>query len=941
MKLFARLRLWLKWVVKPQQLECEMETEVRFHIESYAAELVRKGVPEQEAMRRACIEFGGIESHKDAMRASLGLRLWGELCSDLRYGVRMLRRSPGFVAIAILTLALGIGANTAIFSLIDAVMLKMLPVKKPEQLVLLSWTAPGWPRMPYMIHSLSGNTERDKNGRSTSTSFSYAIFDDIRARNQVFSGVLAFSDSDRLNVGLGGQAGLAEGQLVSGDFFSTLGVPAVVGRTILPTDDTVGASPTATISYSYWVRRFGRDPRAVGKRITVNGVPFTLVGVAAPEFFGVQPGASIDVWIPLRTQPQVDPGWTAYATPGEVSRFTARDDWWVVIMGRLKPGISERQARAALDVFVRQNLARVESPPATWRSPDMALEPPQVELANASKGLNSLRQEFSKPLSVLMVVVGLVLLISCANVANLLLARATSRQREIAVRLSLGAGRSRLIRQLLTESVLLAVAGGALGVILAYWASGILLAFMSSGRDPVILHVSPNLGVLGFTAAVSVLTGILFGLAPALRGTRLDLTPALKEGGAKIVGSGGASRGLRLELGKALLVAQVAMSLLLLIGAGLFVRTLANLEGENIGFDRHNLLLFGIDATQTGSKGERLATLYEELRKRIEAVPGVRSASLSRHTFIDGGVTIDGVSIQGYAPKPGESDNGSVTVHVNAVGPEFFETFGIPLMLGRTIGDGDTAAAPNVAAVNGAFASKYLGGASPIGRRCGFGDEKTSSDIVIVGLVGDARYGHLRDEAPATVYVPYAQNLKELGEMTFEVRTAGDPTHWIGAMRQAVQGLDRNLPLFDVKTQTEQIEQATFQERLFARLTGLFSTLALLLACVGLYGVTSYAVARKTSELGIRLALGAGRGDVLWMVLRDSLLPVITGAVIGVPIALAATRYISSELYGIRATDPATMMVATLMLAAAAGIAGFLPARRAAKVDPMAALRCE
>jgi macrolide transport system ATP-binding/permease protein len=519
---------------------------------------------------------------------------------DLRYAIRQLRQNPGFAAIAILTLALGIGANTAIFSLIDAVMLQMLPVEKPQQLVLLSWVAPGW---PYMIHSLTGNSDQDKSGRSTSTSFSYPIFDDIRSHSRAFSSVLAFADGGRLNVGVDGEAGLAQGQLVSGDFFSTLGVPAVFGRIITPTDDTVGASPAAMVSYSYWVSRFGHDPLAVGKAITVNGVPFTLVGVAAPEFFGIRPGASIDVWIPLRTQPQVDPGWTAYANPGEVSRFTARDDWWVVIMGRLKPGVSKRQARAELDVVVRQNAASVEPPPtAANRTPDMSLELPQIELATASKGLNPLRQYFSKPLSILMAVVCLVLLIACANVANLLLARATSRQKEIAMRLALGAGRRRLIRQLLTESVLLAVAGGALGVIFAYWATGALLAYMSSGRDPVILHMSPNPGVLGFSAAVSVLTGILFGLAPALRGTRLDLTSALKESGARLVRrrSGGPSRGLRLDLGKALLVAQVAMSLSLLIGAGLFVRTLANLEGENIGFDRHNLLLFGIDPTQAG-----------------------------------------------------------------------------------------------------------------------------------------------------------------------------------------------------------------------------------------------------------------------------------------------------------------------------------------------------
>lgn len=717
------------------------------------------------------------------------------LLQDVRYGLRMLAKSPGFTAVVVLSLALGIGANTAIFSLIDAVMLKLLPVEKPEQLVLLSWTSRSQPgTVPWFLHSLSGNSDQDATGRFTSTAFSYPIFEDIRGRTQAFSSVLALADADRLNVGAGGQAGLAQGQFVSGDFFTTLGVPAAIGRTITAADDTVGASPVATISYSYWVRRFGRDPQAVGRAITVNGVAFTLVGVTAPEFFGVQAGASIDIWIPLRTQPQIDPGWATYATPGEVSRFTARDDWWVLIMGRLKPGASEQQARAALDVVVRQNVASIEQPPPAKRSPDMAVEPPNVELTPAGTGLDALRREFSRPLFVLMAVVALVLLIACANVANLLLSRATSRHKEIAVRLALGAGRARLIRQLLTESVLLATAGGVLGIALAYLASDLLLTFMSGGRNPVILHISPDLRALGFTAGVSVLTGILFGLAPALRGTRLDLTPALKESGARIVGSGRQSAGPRQHLGKALVVAQVAMSLLLLIGAGLFVRTLTNLQSENIGFDRRNLLLFGVDPTQAGYKRERLAAFYQELQRRIEAVPGVRSASLSRHTFINGGVTIDGVSIQGYTPTPGEpNNNGSLSLYVNAVGPEFFETFGIPLVLGRTIGDRDTAAAPKVAVVNRTFARKYLGRTSPIGRRFGFGDQKSSSDIAVVGVVGDVRYGKLRDEAPPTVYFPYAQNIQELAEMTFEVRTAGDPKNWVGAVRQAVQGLDSHL----------------------------------------------------------------------------------------------------------------------------------------------------
>src|SRR5215469_4851294 len=718
------------------------------------------------------------------------------LAQDLRYALRQLRKNPGFTAVALLTLALGIGANTAIFSLIDTVMLKMLPVQQPDQLVLLNWVSQSQPgTVPWFTHSLSGNSGQDSTGRFTSTAFTYPIFDGIHDRNEEFSSVMAFADTDgRLNVGLAGQAGLADGQLVSGDFFSTLGVEAMIGRAIARTDDQAGASPVAVISHGFWVSRFGGDPLVVGKAIRVNGAPFTVVGVAPPEFFGVEPGTPVDIWLPLHAQPQIDPGWTKYAIPGEGSKFTAPDDWWVLIMGRLKPGINEQRVRAALDVVVRQNVASIEDRPSAKGSSDMTLQPPRVQLTPAGKGLESLREQFSKPLAVLMVAVGLVLLIACANVANLLLSRATSRRREIALRLALGAGRLRLIKQMITESVLLALGGGALGVGLAYWASAILLAFMSGGRNPIVLHVTPNLRVLAFTAAISVLIGVLFGLAPALQGTRLVLTPGLKEGWGSTLGVGSHSQRFGMQLGKVLVISQVAISLLLLIGAGLFVRTLSNLENEKLGFDHRNLVLFGINPTTNGYTGEKLLAFYQELQRRIEAIPGVRSASLSRHTLVSGGVTIDGVAIQGYTPEGGGSNNnGSVTVHVNDVGPEFFETFGIPVEMGRAIGDQDTAAAPKVGVVSRAFARQYLGSTNPIGRRFGFGDQRSSSDIAIVGVVGDVRYGELRNSMPPTVYVPYAQHAKELDAVNFEGQSAGAPEDWGVPARQELHDLDGKL----------------------------------------------------------------------------------------------------------------------------------------------------
>jgi len=866
------------------------------------------------------------------------------LAQDLRYALRQLRKNPGFTAVALLTLALGIGANTAIFSLIDAVMLKMLPVRQPDQLVLLNWVSQSQPgTVPWFTHSLSGNSGQDSTGRFTSTAFTYPIFEGIHDRNEEFSSVMAFADTDgRLNVGLAGQAGLADGQLVSGDFFSTLGVEAMIGRAIARTDDQTGASPVAVISHGFWVSRFGGDPLVVGKAIRVNGAPFTVVGVAPPEFFGVEPGSPVDIWLPLHAQPQVDPGWTKYAIPGEVSRFTSPADWWVVIMGRLKPGVNEQRARAALDVVVRQNVASIEDRPSAKGSSDMTLQPPRVQLTPAGKGLESLREQFSKPLAVLMVVVGLVLLIACANVANLLLSRATSRWREIALRLALGAGRLRLIKQMITESVLLALGGGALGVGLAYWASAIMLAFMSGGRNPIVLHVTPNLRVLAFTAAISVLIGVLFGLAPALQGTRLVLIPGLKDGWGSTLGVGSHSRRFGMQLGKVLVISQVAISLLLLIGAGLFVRTLTNLENENLGFDHRNLVLFGINPTTSGYTGEKLLAFYQELQRRIEAIPGVTSASLSRHTLVSGGVTIDGVAIQGYTPENGGSNNNdSVTVHVNDVGPEFFESFGIPVEMGRAIGDQDTAAAPKVGVVSRAFARQYLGSTNPIGQRFGFGDQRSSSDIAIVGVVGDVRYGELRNSMPPTVYVPYTQHAKELDAMNFEVRTAGDPKNWVGPVREAVHELDGNLPLFDVKTQVEQIEQATFQERLFARLASFFGLLALALACVGLYGIMSYGVSRRTNEIGVRMALGARRFDVLDLVVRQGLQLTILGVIFGVASAWALTRFLTSFLYGVRPADSVTFGLASLAVIVVSILSSYIPARRATKVDPMVALRYE
>jgi predicted permease len=849
------------------------------------------------------------------MRAMSGFGFLDGLRQDLRYGFRLLGKSPGFTAVVVLSLALGIGANTAIFSLIDAVMLRMLPVKSPEQLVLLSWASPKWEAT---YHNYSGwGGCGGKPGMKSGCSFSYPVFEDIQAHNGVFSEVLADGGMDEVNLVLNGRAGLTETEPVSGGYFATLGVQPILGRAITPEDDRPGAVPVAVIGEGLWERRFGREASALGRAVSINGATFTIVGVAPARFAGLQPGFRKDLWIPLAMLPNVRPSMKA-------SMFHQRDAWWVIVVGRLKPGVGEVQARAALDVIFRQGLTAAPKPQQL----------PHIELSSASKGLEVLRQFYAKPLLILMAVVGLVLLIACANVANLLLARATARQKEIAVRLSLGAGRRRITRQLLAESLLLSLAGGAMGLILGYWLSDLLLALVAAGQMRISLEVHPDARVLVFTIAVSVLTGILFGIAPALRGTRVDLSPALKANAGSLFGSAG--RRSRLGLGKGLVAAQVAMSLLLLVGAGLFLRTLVNLGNVNLGFNPRNILLFGLNLTHSAGKDHPTATFYRDLLARLQALPGVVSTSLSQATLVSGSLMRSDYSFEGYTPAPHED----MSADVLPVGPRFFETMGIPLRLGRSIELQDTERDAKVAVVNEALVHRYYRGQNPVGRHLG-GDREEKQETEIVGLVGDAKYDDIREQAPPTIYTPYQLGKQNPKMVYFEVRTAGDPNALIPTVRRVVEQMESDLPLLDVKTQTSQIDEMLVQERMFAKLTSAFGLLALVLACVGIYGIMAYAVVRRTSEIGIRMALGAERRSILTMVMRETLLLVVMGVAIGIPVALAATRLISSMLYGLKPSDPVTLAAATGVMLAVAACAGYLPARRASRVDPMVALRDE
>jgi len=830
---------------------------------------------------------------------------------DLRFGARMLLKHKGFTLVAALSLALGIGANTAIFSLIDAVLMKMLPVQHPEQLVFLEKSG-----------DLSSGKRR--------SDLPYDFFERLQRQSETLAGVCTFSNRLPLNVLVGDQGEVAQTQQVSGSFFAVLGVNAIMGRTFTDDDDKVpGGHPVAVISYNYWQRRFARDPAVVGKAISVTGYPFTIIGVTPPEFFGVTVDDAPDLWVPMMMRAQILPGESIEDYFNNPLSF---------VLGRLKPEVTERQASASLTNLLQRSLL-VEAGSQLSPEDQQSLRQAKISLTPASKGLSSLRAQFSEPLRVLMAIVALVLLIACANVANLLLARATARKKEIAIRLALGASRLRLIRQLLTESVLLALTGGALGLLFAWWGGRLLLAMVASGRTPVSLKLTLDVRALLFTTVVSLLTGILFGLAPAWRATRVDVAPALAE-------SARGSSGARLGLGKTLVVAQVAVSLLLLVGAGLFVRTLANLRNVEMGFQPENVLLFSADPRMLGYEGRRIAELYQRLLERLKTIPGVTHVSLSREGLLFGGGYRSSVYVPGRAPREGENPTPSDKrfspnhSHLYNVGPDYFATVGLTILRGRGFTEQDNEGAQAVAVVSEYFARYYFGNEDPIGKRFGRSQEENAR-IEIVGVVKDAKYNSLRQQTLRTFYVPYLQNPGSWRETTFQIRVAGDPRRIIPTVRQAAQAVDHKLPIYNVKTLARQVDASIVQERLIGTLSGFFGLLALALAAIGLYGLLAYSVTQRTHEIGVRMALGARPGAVLKLVIRQGMLLVLIGAAVGLVAAFNLTSLMSNHLFGVRANDPFTFAGVALLLAIVALLACWVPARRAAKTDPLAALRHE
>ncbi len=863
------------------------------------------------------------------------------LRQDLRYGFRMMWKQKGLTSIALLSLALGIGANTALFSIVDAMLLKMLPVKDPDQLILFRSVAP----KEFSVGSYNGYSNTDQaTGLRAMTSFPYQSFQRMREQQTATSDIFAFGNVG-LTVNADGNSDVANGQAVSGNYYSALGVRPVLGRLLTDEDDRPSASAAAVISYRYWQQRFGGNPDVVGKQINLNNIPFTLVGVTQGGFDGTMGvGSTQDVTIPIAWEPQI-------YVDRQRSNMSGAGTWWLRLMGRLKPGATFEQAQAQLENAFLQSVvehrsARQSQIKETGGNQISNLDPKQYPKLYADPGGQGemyTRKSFAPSLYMLLGVVGLVLLVACANVANLLLSRAAARQKEISLRLAMGASRGRLIRQLLTESILLSVLGGLLGILFAIWIKNGLLAVSDwGGRGMRALEPSLDWRVLGFTFALSLVTGIVFGLAPAWRATNINLAPTLKDGGR---GSSAVHRSL---LSRGLVVVQVALSLLLLVGAGLFVRTLVNLQRVEPGFNAKNLLLFSVQPGLIGYKDEKLTQIYAQLSDRLEAVPGVKAVTFSRQALLSQSSSSSSVFLRDALSVPPDSEgrikpNGDGYRH--QVRENFFEAMEIPLLYGRTLRPQDDAKAPKVAVVNQTFANKYFPNQNAIGKRFTF-DSSKPDEIEIVGIARDAKYTRQRDEIPPTVYTSFRQ-LRPMENAVFEIRTTGDPNNVVATVRQVVREIDQNLPISNVKTQIEQADETLRMERLFAKLLTLFGLLAQQLAAIGLFGVMAYAVSQRTHEIGIRMALGANRFDVLKMIVRQGMVLAVLGVILGLVGSYVLTRYLESwvqlskMLFGVKISDPITYAAIALLLIVIAFIACYLPARRATKVDPLVALRYE
>jgi macrolide transport system ATP-binding/permease protein len=924
----------LKWLAQRRNKERELREELQFHLDEEAAE---RNLPEQEARDAARRELGNLTRLREETRSAWGWTMMEQLVQDLRYAARTMLRNPAFVILAALSLALGIGANTAIYSFMDALLMRSLPVANPNSLVVLNWHVRARKHVDEsVVHNVSGHIEDDPKLGLVSGIFPYPAFERLRKPNDALSVVFAYRPARKLNVLVLGQAEVTNGEYVSGDYFHGLEVVPAAGRLIANDDDLAGAPGAVVLSYAFAERRFGDAARAVGQPVLIDNAPFTAIGVAPPGFFGVDPAKAPDLFLPLHADLLMDPDHGPWASTA--SRYLDEHYYWTEMMGRLRPGVTVARAQAAIAPVFAGWVA------TTAASDGERKNLPLLLLKEGAGGLDSLRSAYSQPLFILLLMVGLLLAIACANIANLLLARATARRREMAVRLSMGAGRFRIVRQLLAESLLLAFLGGAAGVLFAIWGIRLLTLMLSAGAENFTLHAELNPRVLAAAFVLTMITGILFGLAPALQATRVDPMPVLKESRT----GGPSSRSRRFSLSSVLVVAQIAISVFLLVGAGLFVRTLSNLQSVEMGFQREKLLLFKLNARQAGHRDPEILSFYSDLEQRFAAIPGVRSAAIANSPLIGDGAWAWPVLPVGKAlPENAPSGHGSGMVdtatRILAAGPGFFKTLQIPLLAGREFNAADRRAASPVAIVNEAWAKLNLDGRNPVGQHVvSYGMGTKPQEMEIVGLVKNARYDNLTGSFPAIAYLPVEQNhIETIAEVTFFLRTAGDPLGYSRAVLELVRQADAKIPVTGLSTQATQIEQEMTSQILFARLCTVFALLALAISCVGLYGTVSYTVARRTGEIGIRMALGAQRTSVVGMVLRQVLVLAGVGLAIGLPAAFAISKLAESLLYGTKPNDPLALGAAAAILLGAAILAGYAPARRASRIDPVVALRHE
>lgn len=966
MSLLRNVARGLRSLFRKEQVDRELDEELGAYLEMAAAEKMKDGLSRKDALRAVRLERGSLEVAKEVVR-SAGWESFVETSwKDLRFAARVLGKSPVFTAVAVLTLALGIGPNTAIFGLIDAVVLRSLPVENPSQLMLLEWTAHHAPNTDG--YWSQGACAIDSGNGTSGCSFSEPMFRQIE-RSDAFAGATAFAGAGQLNLTGNGPATLVNGQFVSGDFFQTTGVKAAFGRVILPSDDSGSATPVAVLSYGYWQSAFGGSRDVIGRTIALNRTPFMIIGVAEQRFRGLSPGSDYDVWLPLSDGERISTADMPWDKRQADAAF-----WWLTVIGRLKSGTQATRTQAQVSVLFRNETlhgplplfrnGESNAPPTSsggWGSvpsatqksradrsgptDSISTDDPEIVLVSAKAGLTGQRGRYSDSLYVLMLAVGIILLIACANVAGLSLARANARKSEIAVRLTLGASRARILRQLLTESVLLSVLGGVLGILFAYWGTHAIISFVSNNQSqPLGFVASIDIRVLGFTFGVSLLTGILFGTAPALRSLRADLAPSLKDGGRSARNSGDPG-GKWFSISNGLVVGQVALAVVLLIGAGLLVRTLSNLRNVDVGFDLRNVVIFKADPSLAGYGAVEARSLYIDVQHRLAAIPGVKAVSYSFTPPLTGG------AMAAALHWPGTAKDQQSIVDMLPVGPESFGTLRIPLVAGRSFSEDDfersasngrdsATSVPTPVIVNHAFVRKFLQNEDPLGKRFGESEEDANGPANpgydIIGVVRDTKYSNLRRATQPAMYGPQSH-----GNAWFELRTAANPRALLPAIRDAISQVSPNLPLFDVRTLSEQADRLLFQERLMAWVSEFFGVLALMVAAVGLYGLLSFEVSRRTHEIGVRMALGAEAGSVLRLVAGRGTLLAVVGAGIGVAVALGATRVIAGVLFGVGGKDPKTFVTVSVLLMLVALAACWFPARRATQTDPMQALRYE